>query len=144
MKEQLLDLLKQVGVTLADHKLLVKHRGMPHEVPFKGDKLYVYTFKFDGQYLKIGKAGKKSKARLQHQHYSPTSSASNLALSLLQDENMKKYNITNENVGAWIRNNVERVDIEIDEDAGVFVQNFIEAALHCMFKPKYEGFESQR
>lgn len=144
LKEQLIELLRQVGVHLEEDKLMIVSRGFPHLVPFRPGILYVYTFKFNGEYLKIGKAGKKSRARLQHHHYNPASSPSNLALSLLLDVTMKEYNITNEDVGAWIKNNVERVDIEIDEDAGVFVQNYIEAALHCMFRPKYEGFESQR
>ncbi|MNL42699.1 hypothetical protein D3C87_1651690 [compost metagenome] len=144
MKGHLLHLLGQVGVQLEEDKISIINRGNPHIVPFSADKLYVYTFKFASEYLKVGKAGKRSKARLQSHHYNPASSQSNLALSLLQDNEMKKYNLTKENVGLWIKKNVERVDIEIDECAGVFVQNFVEAALHCMLKPKYEGFESQR
>ncbi|MFC4596870.1 hypothetical protein [Cohnella hongkongensis] len=144
MKEQLYHLLRQVGVHLGEDQLVIQDRGKPHVVPFNENKLYVYTFRFGVEYLKIGKAGKKSKARLQNQHYNPASSQSNLALSILQDKSMERFNLTNENVGIWIKNNVDRVDIEIDENAGVFVQNFIEAALHCMLKPKYEGFESQR
>ena len=104
----------------------------------------IYTFQRDNRFFKIGKAGRKSDARFRSQHYNPHRANSNLAKSLLDDPEMAPFNLNENNVEQWIRNNIRRIDILIDQDAGIFVLNFLEAFLHCKFKPKYEGFEKQR
>ncbi|NOU94888.1 hypothetical protein GC093_16905 [Paenibacillus sp. LMG 31456] len=144
VKPKLLDLLNQVGKGIGENQLTIIDRGRPHLLSFNEKKLYVYTFNYNNVYLKIGKAGNKSKARVIGHHYNPASSQSNLAKSILSDESMKIYNLNENSVGNWIKNNVDRVDIELNAEVGVFVMNFIEAALHCMYLPKYEGFETQR
>ncbi|MOA62855.1 hypothetical protein D3C78_1884020 [compost metagenome] len=52
--------------------------------------------------------------------------------------------LRNLSIGDWIKNNVERIDLEIDATLGVFTLNLIEAILHCLYLPRYEGFKSQR
>ena len=104
----------------------------------------IYTFQKDGEYLKIGKAGPNSDARFRSQHYSPNRAKSNLAKSLLDDPDMAPNNLGESIIAEWIKNNIRRIDILIDSDTNIFVLNFLEAFLHCKFKPKYEGFENQR
>jgi len=62
----------------------------------------------------------------------------------LNDPDMQHYNLNKENIKDWIKNNVVRIDIILDESLGIFVLNFLEAFMHCKLKPKYEGFDSQR
>jgi len=104
----------------------------------------VYLFKYGDKYLKIGKAGPNSNARFTSQHYNPNSSQSNLAKSILNDPDMDKFNLDNENVGNWIKQNVQRIDILIDSSLTIFVLELFESFLHCKSKPKYEGFQNQR
>lgn len=101
-------------------------------------------FVFGNQILKVGKVGTKSKARFKGHHYNPKSSDSNLAKSILQDENMMKYGINVDNVGEWIKTNTRRIDIILDVELGIFVLELIEAVLHYKYEPIYEGYKAQR
>lgn len=137
--------LAGAGVTLDSAKITIDDLGCPHTPKgLPSGKMAIYTFQKDGQYLKIGKAGPNSDARFRSQHYSPYRAKSNLAKSLLDDKDMAIHNLDENNVDEWIRKNIHRIDILLDQDVGIFVLNFLEAFLHCKFKPKYEGFENQR
>ena len=130
---------------ISESQIYVQDLGCPHGpkgLP-KG-KMAIYVFQFKGHFLKIGKAGPNSDARFRSQPYNPNSSQSNLAKSILNDPEMNHYNLDTENIKNWIKNNIARVDIILDESLGIFVLNFLEAFLHCKLKPKYEGFGSQR
>ena len=120
-------------------------RGCPHQPkPLGPGEMGVYTFFYRGQFLKIGKAGPRSNARFYSQHYNPGSAASTLAQSLLYDPDMADQNLTEQNVGDWIRRNTRRVDILLDEKLGIFALELVEAALHYRYEPRYEGFRSQQ
>lgn len=120
-------------------------RGMPHQPKsLPAGTMGVYTFWYDGESLKIGKAGPNSNARFLSQHYNPRSAKSNLAASLLLDTRMKDKGIDEDNVGNWIKNNCRRVDILLDLDLGIFALELIEAVLHYKYEPTYEGFATQR
>ncbi|MGG4481236.1 hypothetical protein [Paenibacillus illinoisensis] len=144
IKPFLFKMLNEVGIYPTDEQIRIVDRGKPHSCRFIDGKMYVYTFRFQNEYLKIGKAGRNSKARLYSHHYNPGSSKSNLAKSVLSDTAMNHHSLSNVTVGDWIKNNIERVDIEVDEKLGIFTLNLIESILHCMYLPKYEGFKSQR
>ena len=120
-------------------------RGMPH-VPhtLKRGTMGVYTFLYRDEFLKIGKAGPNSNARFFSQHYIPTSSASNLSKSILNDKEMKGLGMTEETVGDWIKQNTRRIDIILDVSLGIFALELVEAALHFKYEPRYEGFKNQR
>ena len=107
-------------------------RGQPHSAPRKlpDGKMAVYTFIYDGNFLKIGKAGPNSNARYTSQHYNPGSANSNLAKSLIEDAEMEIYGLTENNVSDWIKYNCRRIDIEMDADLGVFTLELVEAVLH--------------
>ena len=119
--------------------------GVPHLAPkslAKG-KMAIYIFKYKDSYLKIGKVGAKSKPRYIYQHYQPDSSPSNLAKSILKDELFSiSHSITKDNVGQWIKDNCQRINILIDKELGHFALSLIEAMLHYKYQPKYEGLSS--
>jgi hypothetical protein len=89
--------------------------------------------------------GPKSQARYTSQHYSPNSSKSNLAKSLLAHKNELNLSVLNDrNVGDWIKNNTDRANILIDSSYGVFLLSLMESFFQCRYKPIFEGFESQK
>jgi len=142
------------ALLLADPKCEMKRQaiiiddlGCPHKPKkLQAGKMAVYIFRKDGEnaeYLKIGKAGSRSNARFNSQHYGPNRAKNSLAGCLLNDPGMVPYHLDSNNVGNWIRQNIHRIDILIDQKEGIFVLNFLESFLHCKFRPKYEGFKSQ-
>jgi len=120
-------------------------RGLPHQPSvLPSNKMGVYTFWYNDVALKIGKAGSKSNARFLSQHYNPHSAKSTLAASILEDKEMQNLDITDANVGDWIKQCCRRIDILLDANLGIFTLELIEAALHYKYEPKYEGFLAQR
>lgn len=139
-------LFEALSFPLAGKSFEIIDRGVPHK-PEKlpANKMGVYIFIYKEEFLKIGKVGPKSNARWQSQHYSPTSSQSNLAKSILKDkQNFKGSDLNEKNIGKWIKDNCHRYDILIDADSSIFSLDFIESALRYKFIPRYEGFDSQR
>ena len=120
-------------------------RGVPHTpANLKPGTMGVYTFLYKDQFLKIGKAGPNSNPRFSSQHYNPGSSSSCLADSILEDPDMTVHNLTVKSVGKWIKQNCRRIDILIGAGLDIFTLELIESSLHYKYKPKYEGFSSQR
>lgn len=148
MKTIIKDFLKAAQLAdtnISESQIYIQDLGCPHEPQVLPEgTMAIYIFQLNGRFLKIGKAGPNSGPRFRSHPYNPNSSQSNLAKSILNDPNMKHYNLNTENIKDWIRNNIARVDIILDESLGIFVLNFLEAFLHCKLKPKYEGFDSQR
>ncbi len=148
-KEEFETVIKKVssdlGRELDMSKIQIKDRGVPH-VPSKWENgmMAVYTYNFNGKFLKIGKAGPRSKARFTTQHYNPRSAMSTLAASILRDPDMAQYSLTEDTVGDWIKSNCRRIDVMIPVDMGIFTLELVEAILHYKYEPKYEGFDSQR
>jgi hypothetical protein len=144
-KKDLIEIAKRADVIINEDQLIIFDRGCPH-LPscLINGMAGIYIFELNGVCLKIGKAWEKSNARFRSQHYSPKSSQSNLAKSILNDSGMKKYGLNEDNIGDWIKKNTRRIDIFIDTKLGVPVLNLLEAYLQCKFKPKYEGVESQK
>ena len=134
-----------LGKTFDKCKYEIIDRGVPH-IPKKlpDGKMGIYTFWYDGKFLKIGRVGSNSKERFYNQHYLPKSAPSTLAASILNDKRMQGKCISEDNVGAWIKNNCRRIDILMDADLGIFSLELIEAALHYKYEPVYEGFSTQR
>lgn len=118
--------------------------GCPHTPPKWKDKAAVYIFidSKTGEFLKIGKANAKSKARFISQHYG-FNALSTLAKSLCADKDYAKFGLKPENIKAWMLNNLRRINIYIDTDKDLrktaFKTALIEAILHYKFKPKFEG-----
>mgnify|MGYP003613320100 CR=1 FL=1 len=133
-----------LGKPIPQGKCQIIDRGVPH-VPksLPVGKMGIYTFWLDGNALKIGKAGPSSNARFLSQHYNPKSAPSTLAASILVG-NKHAADSTPENVGSWIKQHCRRIDILFDSNLGIFTLELIEAALHYVYEPVYEGFINQR
>ncbi|MCI8988488.1 MAG: hypothetical protein HFK05_01895 [Clostridia bacterium] len=109
---------------------------IPYALP--KDKMAVYSFVYNNEFLKIGRAFKRSKARFQSHHYYIKSAKSTLANSLLKDPQMSNL-FTAQNITQWIKSNCERFDILIDAKFGKLTLNFIEGLMHHQYNPRYEG-----
>lgn len=135
------------GVPLPQAALSFEALPSPHTPPLKlpTGKAAVYVFIRNGVCLKVGKVGPKSQARFTSQHYNPISSKSNLAKSLVAGQSkIGVSGITESNVGAWIKSNVDRVNFFLDEECGIPLLTLLESFLQCRLAPVFEGFESQR
>jgi hypothetical protein len=147
----LVDTFRQVAqladVKLPEDAMTVETLLAPHKPPpsLPMGMMAVYVFSWKARCLKVGKAGPNSHARYAHQHCSPGSSRSNLAKSLLatRDE-LGLSDLTDSNVGAWMRANVDRTNFLLHEDCGIPTLTLLEAFLQCRLKPRFEGFSSQR
>jgi len=100
----------------------------------------VYIFSTDDNILKVGKVGAKSGPRYTSQHYNPKSSMSNLAASILKDKKYSNHqHICEDNVGYWIKQNCDRVNIILSPSQDRFTLNLLEAFIQCRLRPVYEG-----
>jgi hypothetical protein len=135
------------GVNLHRNTLSFETLPAPHKPPSslpKG-KMAVYVFFWKGECLKIGKVGPNSQARYISQHYSPSSSKSNLSKSIIAArEKLGLFGVSESIVGSWIKDNVDRVNFLIDLECGIPVLTLLESFLQCRLRPRFEGFESQR
>jgi hypothetical protein len=120
-------------------------RGCPHtSAALPRGKMGIYIFMDEVSTLKVGKVGPNSNARFQTQHYLPGSSKSNLAKSLLDDDEGPCRDFQADEIGPWMKKHLRRIDILLDATAGIPVLNLLEGFFHCRLSPKYEGFKSQR
>ena len=154
--------LRLAGIRPASIKLARECLSLEVEVlpaPHKPTKLrdgrmavYVFydasAFKYlsNSNCLKVGKVGLRSKARYENQHYNPGSSKSNLAKSLLNDDDFKRDHRRIIKIGSWIKNNTGRINFLLDAEAmlatetsPMHVITLLEAFLQCYLQPKYEG-----
>lgn len=132
---------------LKDEDLEIKISKKPHK-PCKlpEGKMAVYAFFYKGICLKVGKAGPKSNARFCSHHYGKNRSKSNLANSILNDNDRDSIGIKlgKERIGKWIQNNLDRVDFLLCANKPIATLNLLEVYFQLHFEPRYEGFESQR
>lgn len=134
------------GVELPEGAIIVETLSAPHVPPatLPVGKMAVYVFSKGPDVLKVGKVGRKSRARYTSQHYNPISAMSTLAASVLGDrEQLGCEDVDAGDVGSWIRGNIDRVNLLMDEHVGVRVLTLLEAFLQCRLRPRYEGFKSQ-
>ena len=104
-----------------------------HSHKYTLGKWHIYSFwlRETDEALKIGIAGPNSQARYSSQHYSPNSSNSNLAKSLL------KAKISDDDPKQWIRENTYRVNVVFDNFTRPLA-HALEAHLHLVFSPRFE------
>jgi hypothetical protein len=135
------------GISLPSDAISYETLPAPHKPPsgLPEGKMAAYVFVWNGVCLKVGKVGPKSHARFTSQHYSPRSSNSNLAKSLVAAGGKNGIPVLSDAaVGEWIRTNVSRVNFLLSAKCGVPVLTLLESFLQCRLKPMFEGFESQR
>lgn len=137
---------KLSGVPVSKRKIMVEILNAPHNSPacLPDGKMAVYAFFLKDECLKVGKVGPNSHARYASQHYSPKSSNSNLAKSLLNDRKLPQiYRLKETNISSWIKKNTDRVNFLLDADLNIPVLTLFESFLQCRLNPRFEGFESQ-
>ena len=138
---------KLAGLDVAQKGIKIESLSAPHIPPkaLPDKKMAIYVFYWESQCLKVGKVGPKSQARYTSQHYSPKSSNSNLAKSILKDKAEMGLRALNErNVGNWIKQNTKRINFLIPENFGIPLLSLLEAFLQCRLKPRFEGFDTQK
>ena len=120
-------------------QLLTWSAGLESHIPVHLPKGYaaVYIFKYNDQYLKIGKASQNSNARYQSQHYHPKSCNSNLSKSLLNDVEMKDI-VSRDDPGTWLRENTTRFNLLIPDTIDKNFVHFAEAFFILKCNPKFE------
>lgn len=141
------EVLRLGGISYQDGDIVIEDLGVPHQPPktIPEGKMAVYSFFYNGQALKIGKAGPKSKARYTSQHYNAGSAPSTLAASL--ESKPEKIGLTKSELldsKEWLKQNTQRINFIINSHLGVGVLNLVEAFLIAKLSPVYEGFDSQR
>jgi hypothetical protein len=143
----LIDVLRLGGITYKKGDIQIEDLGVPHVPPktIPEGRMAVYSFFYNGQALKVGKAGPKSKARYTSQHYSSGSAPSTLAASLEKKPELIGL-VTSDVTDSkqWIKQNTQRINFIINNSLGVDVLNLVEAFLIAKLSPVYEGFDSQR
>ena len=134
------------GDPIRHDEIVVEFLEAPHRSPSslpKG-KMAIYGFWADGVWLKFGKAGPKSQARFTTHHYG-VNSLSTLAKSLVADPRFADVaDFDPLQPGAWIRQSTNRLNLLLPVERGPEMLSLLEAFLHVRFKPRYEGFASQR
>ena len=124
----------------------------PHSLP--PGRVAAYVFSLSDSYgkgssagshrvLKVGKASRNSNARFQYQHYTPGSSGSNLAKSLLSHRILWPYLGLNElsetDVAEWIKSNTDRDHFYLDAKIGDACLGDLERYLRARLGPVFEG-----
>lgn len=135
------------GVDVAPGQVRAESLPAPHRPPssLRKGTMAVYVFTRGDECLKVGKVGAKSQARYTSQHYLPRSSQSNLARSILaHTDELGIEGLDESNVGAWMKQHLDRHNFILDGSLGVPVLTLLEAFLQCRLSPRFEGFASQR
>lgn len=99
-----------LGEPIHKETFKIINKAKPHRAePLPIGKMGIYMFLYKDRFLKIGKAGSKSNARFYSQHYNPKSARSNLAASILSERLIYVENITESNIGDWIKENCNTI-----------------------------------
>ena len=145
--DDFMEVAKLAKIDMSSLSISVVESPAPHELPpsLKNGDVAVYVFIWKGECLKVGKVGPKSHARYISHHYNPSSSPSNLARSILIDKDkMGLQQMSEQNIGKWISENVDRVNYVIHGTKTIPTLNLLEVFLQCRLTPRFEGFKSQR
>lgn len=124
--------ISQVGLGYPRSPIIHEAQPAPHRPHALPDgKCAVYVFSLSESYgrryqagphrvLKVGKAGLKSNARFQSQHYNPRSAPSTLAATLARARILWPYlgieELSDEQAGGWIRQNTDRDNFYLETD----------------------------
>jgi hypothetical protein len=138
------EVTRTLGYAITDEDYYINDMGCPHVKPKFVDgyiAIYIFVYEKDQdnfEFLKIGKANSKSKARFTSQHYG-FNARSTLARSICSDDEFVSMGIGPDNVKTWMMNNLHRINIFIKADKGKATTELVEAVFHYAFRPRYEG-----
>ena len=123
----------------------------PHSLPTGKCAVYVFSLSEScgrgcpcgpNKVLKVGKAGPKSNARFQSQHYHPNSARSTLAQSLLSSPILWRYlgisTLDEGTIANWIKHNTDRDNFYLDAEE-MNVCGALEKYLRARLGPVFEG-----
>lgn len=141
------------GLGPARAEVRVERLGRPHTpAALPSGWQGVYGFRYEGTWLKVGKAGPKSGMRWISQHYNPGSAMSTLAFSLVKYGHYATMNhpslpglrmtlrgVSPDDIGEWIRRNTERVNLLLRAEMGASGLSQLESIAHARLKPVFEG-----
>jgi len=130
------------GVPMRLEEFKIEFLPAPHKQPtaLPTGKMAVYGFCYNDQWLKIGKAGSKTKARFTSQHYNSNSAPSTLANSLLLDPKTRGFvGFDESEPGKWMKQYTNRFNIYISTEKGIDLLSLLEVFLHTRLHPRYEG-----
>jgi len=149
IRSRLCSLANFAGVQIEPTEIEVETCRAPHSPPsaLPPGKIAVYIFFHKAQCLKVGTVGLNSNARYTSQHYSPGSSNSNLAKSILESPDTIGISpLAPAYIGEWIKTNTDRINIlfPANADWSIPFLTLAEAFFQCWLRPVYEGFEAQR
>jgi len=145
VKDEIIEAIEKVseilGKPLTNSEIEIEDLVCPHTPPGKlpDDRAAVYSFIYNGEFLKIGKANKKSQARYTSQHYSCKAAQSTLAKSICEDTQMQIHGVNADNVKEWIMQNTRRINILVKCKNSEWATGLIEAIMHYKYMPRYEG-----
>ena len=106
-------------------------------------KMGVYVFIYNGQTLKVGRAGPNSQARWLSQHYGPGRACSTLAGSLLdKGSTIGVSGLSKTTVGPWIKRNCDRLNFIMDGSWGIDILTRLEEFLQLRLQPCFERASS--
>ena len=153
-------------IEISDNDIIVTEPGCANHnrIVWEENCMYVYSFWYNGEVLKIGKAGPNSRERYKNHHYNSLSSKSCLARSLLiQGKSVlsewgidyekelqleAKTHKSSKSIKDSIKNKCTRIDVRLPFDSSIkddiFKLELVEAILHYVYKPIFEGWENQR
>ena len=121
----------------------IEFQPAPHVPPSRlpTGRMAIYGFWFDCDWLKIGKAGPKTKQRYTYQHYNINSAKSTLAKSISKDPSLDEHvdGLNSGELRDWIKRETSRVNILISSTRSNQVLSLLEAFLHARIRPRYEG-----
>lgn len=145
---------RKAGISDALARVDVEDLGVPHRprglpIGYQG----VYTFQLQSVWLKAGKAGAKSGARWQSQHYKATRSLSNLSWSLLEYAHRSVVEIPSlpatlreqlrdvhpDEMGDWIKRHTRRVNLLVSASLDSTALTQLEHIAHDVLRPTFEG-----
>lgn len=135
------------GYSIPSDDIVVQECAAPHHPPAKlpDGMQAVYVFLLAEMCLKVGKAGPSSASRYCNHHYGVGRAPSTLAKSLVGAQNMLGLSGLDEsNVGDWIRQRTDRVNLLLPARYGVLALSLFEVFVQCRLRPVLEGFASQR
>jgi hypothetical protein len=128
------------GVTVPLNQVCTEILGKPHKakaLPF--GKMAVYSFFLNGRALKVGKVGPNSGPRFTYQHYTG-SAQSTLSGSILSNPmKVGASGLDTKTVGDWIKAHTDRVDFLMPATFGIPILSLLEAFLHVLWNPMFEG-----
>lgn len=144
----------EAGIDDSLSRVQVEDLGVPHRpTALPAGRQGVYTFQLQSVWLKAGKAGPKSGARWQSQHYKATRSMSNLSWSLLEYAHRSTVDIPGlpttlrdqlrvvdpDQMGDWIKRHTRRVNLLVSASLDGVVLTQLEYIAHVQLRPAFEG-----